>query len=348
MTFGDDSQPHPPSHPAGLPETPTPLARDPISAHMEETLLYHFCRLHLPAVTMTATAFRQHLDRTYQLHTAHPGRDRSTPLPRSDYVAQLHALDWYLAAACLEGNPVAWEALFGMRTGRTDLLLIDALRSRAVRLFPRNEERQESSVGEFWSDLIAPPAADRLPILARFDGLRPLAPWLLVVFWNLHVRKSKAERQRVGLPDDEISPAAPERQSGRWHEDFRSAAAEWIGTLNDRERIILGLRLRYRLDQREVARVLGIHEGNVSKATTQLGEKGKDHILAQLHAHGWTGERDELHEFILSEMDSVLLDDPRLSADQLARLLATKGRTLPPDLPNRETRPPTPVPADRI
>jgi hypothetical protein len=313
---------------------------------MEETLLYHFCRLHLPAIALSAAAFRRHLDRSFELHRAHPGRDRPMPLGRAEYVAQLHALDWYLVAACLEGNAAAWETLFALRTGRSDSLLVDALRSRAVRLFPRNEERQESSVAEFWSDLIAPPAADRLPVLGRYDGLRPLAPWLLVVFWNLHVRKSKADRHRVGLPDDDLSPPAPARQSTRWHEDFCAAAGEWIGTLNDRERLILGLRLRYRLDQREVARLLGIHEGNVSKATTQLGEKAKDQILTHLYAHGWTGERDELHEFILTEMDSVLLDDPRLSADQLARLLAGKGRALPPDLTGRESaRPVTPVPA---
>jgi hypothetical protein len=37
---------------------------------------------------------------------------------------------------------------------------------------------------------------------------------------------------------------------------------------------------------------------------------------------GWTG--DDLTGFVLKEMDSVLLDEPRLAADRLAALLASR------------------------
>ena len=46
--------------------------------------------------------------------------------------------------------------LFNARTGRSDCLLVDALRARAVRLYPRDEEKQDTAVTEFWSNLIAP------------------------------------------------------------------------------------------------------------------------------------------------------------------------------------------------
>ena len=42
--------------------------------------------------------------------------------------------------------------------------------------------------------------------------------------------------------------------------------------------------------------------------------------LAEL---GWTG--DDLNGFILKEMDSLLLDKPRLAADRLAALLAQRS-----------------------
>ncbi len=42
---------------------------------------------------------------------------------------------------------------------------------------------------------------------------------------------------------------------------------------------------------------------------------------------GWTG--DDLSEFVLKEMDSLLMDEPRLSADRLAALLAKRGKALP-------------------
>ena len=60
--------------------------------------------------------------------------------------------------------------LFNARTGRSDCLLVDAP-ARAVRLYPRNEERQETAVSEFWSNLIAR-IGSALPVLALHDGQR--------------------------------------------------------------------------------------------------------------------------------------------------------------------------------
>ena len=54
---------------------------------------------------------------------------------------------------------------------------------------PRNEEQQETAVTEFWSNLIAPESEGALPVLARYDGRRPLAPWLIRVFQNWHLSK---------------------------------------------------------------------------------------------------------------------------------------------------------------
>jgi hypothetical protein len=41
---------------------------------------------------------------------------------------------------------------------------------------------------------------------------------------------------------------------------------------------------------------------------------------------GWTG--DDLSSFVLKEMDSLLLDEPRLAADHLAALLAARGKVV--------------------
>ena len=65
-----------------------------------------------------------------------------------------------------------------------------------MRLYPRDEERQETAVTEFWSNLIAPENEESLPILARYDGQRPLAPWLIRVFQNWHLSKL---RQHSGV-----------------------------------------------------------------------------------------------------------------------------------------------------
>src|SRR5207247_202849 len=108
------------------------------------------CRLHLPAIVLPLGVFERHLQRTFELFR----RKNDTNTTWDAYLDNLYAVDWYLAVACLEGNSAAWEQLFAARAYRTDCLLIDALRGRAARLYPGNEEHQESAVTEFWSQLL--------------------------------------------------------------------------------------------------------------------------------------------------------------------------------------------------
>jgi hypothetical protein len=82
-------------------------------------------------------------------------------------------------------------------------LLVDALRARAVRLYPRDEERQEEAVADFWGYLIAGEKSG-LPILARYDGQRPLVPWLIRVFQNKHISELRKSKGVQLLPDDDF------------------------------------------------------------------------------------------------------------------------------------------------
>jgi RNA polymerase sigma factor (sigma-70 family) len=288
-----------------------------------KALLYHFCRMQLPRVAVAPPAFEQHLRRTFELY-----RTKTEPAATwQSYLDDLYPMDWYLAVACLEGDARAWEHLFAARASRTDCLLVDALRARAVRLYPADDERQESAVTEFWSQLLVAESEHALPVLARYDGQRPLVPWLIRVFQNHHVSLLRQRSHVHALPEDDLGlPPAPER-NGYWHEAFRQAAREWLGELAENELLILGLRLRYRLSQREVAHLLGVHEGTISRQTTHLRDRSLEHIQKRLTEQGWTG--DDLSELVLSEMGSLLLDEPRLAADRLAGLLAARGKRLP-------------------
>jgi RNA polymerase sigma factor (sigma-70 family) len=289
------------------------------------TVLYHFCRLQLPAVPLAEPAFRAHLDRTFRLYLP----KAEGPVSWAAYLDGLYALDWLVCVGCLDGRTTAWELLFSARTGRSDCLVVDALRARACRLYPRDEERQESAVTEFWSQLIAPEQEGGTPILARYDGQRPLAPWLIRVFQNLHLSKLRQQHGVTSLPDDDIAlpiPTLPKTDT-RWHEAFCAAARDWLGEIAESERLILGLRWRYRMSQREVAHLLGVHEGTISRQTDKLRDKALEAIGAKLVADGWTG--DDLEGFILTEMGGLLMDDPRLSADHLGRMLAARGKELP-------------------
>jgi RNA polymerase sigma factor (sigma-70 family) len=299
------------------------------SGSVQTALLYHFCRLRLPSVALPVAVFERQLRRAFGMFQAKRAKAGGT-VAWEQFVENLHTLDWFVACACLEGQQPAWEFLFAARASRTDCLLVDALRMRAVRLFPRNEEQQENAVTEFWGYLLAGEREGSLPILARYDGQRPLVPWLIRVFQNKHLSDLRQHRGVVALPDDDLDEhdlPFPAEGDARWHEEFRSAARDWLAALPDNEVLILGLRLRYRLSQRDVATLLGIHEGNVSRQTTKLRDHCLEEIGGRLRELGWTG--DDLSDYIFKEMDSLLLDEPRLSADRLAALLAKKGKKLP-------------------
>jgi RNA polymerase sigma factor (sigma-70 family) len=286
-------------------------------------LLYYFCRMQLPAVRLAAEVSEQHLRRCFQLFAR-----KDAAASWDYYLDNLYPLDWFLAAACLEGDARAWEYLATARAGRSDCTLADALRKRAARLYPRNDERQESAVNEFWSDLYAPP--DRpgaLPILGRYDALRPLVPWLIRVFQNQHISELRKHAHVQSFPDDETIADLPTAQTDRWHDLFCQAAHEWLEALPSKDVLILGLRLRYQLSQREVAHILGLHEGTLSRQTDKLSELWKDTVSQKLLEHGWTG--DDLSEYVHTEMRNLLLDDARLSVDYLAHLLAAQGKSLP-------------------
>lgn len=306
---------------------------DPGPGALRQALLYHFCRLQLPAVALSEPQFERHLCRTYDLYGAKRAR-AGAAASWDDYLEHLHSVDWFLCCACLQGDRRAWETLFAARANRVDCLLVDALRARAVRLFPRDEERQESAVAEFWGYLLVGEKPGSLPVLARYDGERPLVPWLIRVFQNRHISVLRQSRGVQALPDDDLDERDlpfPHEGNGRWHEEFRLAARQWLGGLRDGDLLLLGLRLRHRLSQRQVAALLGIHEGNVSRQTTRL----RDHCLEEIGRHlveqGWTG--DDLSDFVHKEMDSLLMDDPRLSAERLAALLAARGKKLPAPAP---------------
>src|SRR5687768_12874526 len=90
-------------------------------------LLHHFCRMQLPAIAFSLEASGRHLQRTYALYASKAGGAASW----NAYLESLYPLDWFLACACLEREPHAWETLFAARAGRSDCLLLDALRARA-------------------------------------------------------------------------------------------------------------------------------------------------------------------------------------------------------------------------
>ena len=283
-----------------------------------------FSRIHFPKLHLNPKKILEHLRRCANLYNE---KAQANGLPSRGIFEGLVLLDWYLAIGCLENHQEAWETLFQSHAGRQDFLLIDALRQRAQALFPGDSPRQEESVAEFWGFLLTGENSDSVPVLAKYDGRRPLVPWLIRVFHNLHLTRLRRKKHSKSLAEDEPDNNsywhAPEVSDERWHQEFRLAAQEWLEGVSDQEILLLGLRIRYKLTQRETASFLGIHESNVSRLTDKVREKFHHWIEPRLREVGWNG--DNLASFVQTEMESLVIDSPRLSSNQLAVLISKKG-----------------------
>jgi DNA-directed RNA polymerase specialized sigma24 family protein len=315
---------------------PQDESRDALTPRL--TLLYHLCRVQAPQVALRLEAFRRCLEGM----RCRAGEGSSSPMSWEDFLARLHGLDAFVAAACLEGSNEAWELLWlDARLGYEGRRLVDALRSRAARLYPGNLERQERAIHDFWGSLLVAEAPGAAPRLQRYDGLRPLGPWLVTVFANREVSQVRREAgQFRPWPPDAVEPAAPAPAdaSQPWHEAFCDAARAWLAEqARDEDLLLLGLLWRYRLSQREAARLLRVHEGTVSRKISDLAQRALRFIRQELEQLGWTGE--DLHPLIATEMPQVLFDEPRLAPESLARLLQKRGQFPPRELDAPAARP---------
>ncbi|HMP04603.1 MAG TPA: sigma-70 family RNA polymerase sigma factor [Gemmatales bacterium] len=286
-------------------------------------LLYAFASLQHPRLGLSMEGFRRRLEGMH-------ARARPTLPSWSAFLAQVHVLDAYVAAACLENQTAGWECLFRAPAGRVDRLLIDALRQRAARCFPLDVVRQDESVADFWGHLLVAPREGSVPILQRYDGLRPLVPWLIRVFHNRLISQLRSPHQRVeALAEDDGLSEPPEEtpSASRWEETFCEAARAWLADLPDDSLLLLGLLWRCRLSQREVAGLFKVHEGTISRQISKLRDQALDRLEAQMRSAGWTG--DDVQAYILREMQSVLLDEARLALPELARLCQRRGLIVP-------------------
>jgi len=205
-------------------------------------LLYFFLRVQLPALRFARQAFDTHLTRAFGVYLPKAGKSVTWP----EYFGESLPARLGGVRRLPGGSNAAWDMLFAARTGRSDSLLVDALRARAARLYPRTRRSRRRGDG-VWSHLLVPDGEGRCRCSADMtgNGRSPLAD------------------PRLSEPAPEPPPEAPRPASpaGRRH---RGAAAEshqgrrplapgvhprrpgLAGRRADGERILLGLRWRYK------------------------------------------------------------------------------------------------------
>jgi RNA polymerase sigma factor (sigma-70 family) len=189
--------------------------------------------------------------------------------------------DLFLALACEERTPGAWEVLVRCCSGRMKAM---ALRHGCA------DADAEDVARDLLGGLLLPPAGGTARTrLGTYTGAGSLASWLCAIVHRHLVDRARARRS---VPLDEARAAAPadpaeaalDREAGRDVE--RAMAAAWE-RLTSREALALVCQFRDRMSQEEIGRLLAVRQPAVSKvlksalgklraALERLGPEGAD------------------------------------------------------------------------
>jgi RNA polymerase sigma-70 factor (ECF subfamily) len=199
-----------------------------------------------------------------------------------DFTRRLFLCDLYLTCGCVYKSERAWEA-FDRRYRRfvADL----------VRFCYRHGTEKEEVADSILVSLFLPDRSGRQRI-ASYDGRSSLATWLRVIVVNRAInerneRKVACDETVVDIPDGR---AILNIQSAVHAERYSKALTESINqafqTLNPRERLMLLWRYEDNLQLGEIAKLLGIHQSNVTRQLLRLQARLREsviHALASQH-----------------------------------------------------------------
>ncbi len=269
-------------------------------------------------------------DRIDSIVRKHLGRAPSAGHALS-FVKALHGRDLYLATACSQSSPgtarhnsaeppeqasVAWKMLESTYKG----LIYDL-----VRFFCRTSFTAQDLADSILADLFLPDRSGHSRI-ASYDGRSSLGTWLRVVICNrsINVQRcsacTKSTDLKYELPD---GPAVANIELTVRAQRYGTAVEDSLGTacrgLTSRERLMLLWRYQDGLQLGQIARLLGIHQSNVTRQLERLQGKLRDDVMAILSTkHG-------LSSSAIQECFEDIVENPRHEVSILEFVKAMQG-----------------------
>jgi RNA polymerase sigma-70 factor, ECF subfamily len=181
-------------------------------------------------------------------------------------INSLHGDDLYLAFACAKHSPQAWERFSNSyrRYIRDFSAFVSPVKSVA-------SEPAES----IFADLFLPDRSGRSRI-ASYDGRSSLATWLRVIICHRAINERARKSNNMAQLDELCEKADGEAmlsiemalRSSLYQSLIRDSLEHACGELTDRERLLLLLRYENGLQLRQIGRLFGLHQANI---TRQLG-----------------------------------------------------------------------------
>jgi RNA polymerase sigma-70 factor (ECF subfamily) len=214
---------------------------------------------------------------------------------RAGYLRGLKLVDLALARACAAGNERAWERFIAHYRQPLERAAIAITGSATL-----GRELADQLYGELYG-LTERDGERRCP-LESYCGRGSLMGWLRTVIAQRHV--DHLRRHKRDEPLEEFDTAAPEVEQGQLAPELsqlEKAIESAIGECDAEERLILAA---YYLDGRrllDIAGVLNVHEGTVSRKLKRACEQMRKRVVKSLQLSGMSRRA----------ADEVLVADPR-------------------------------------
>lgn len=246
------------------------------------------------------------------------------------FVKSLHGRDLYLATACAQSSPGganpaeqyagdAWKMLETSYKG----FVCDL-----VRFFYRPSFASQDLGDNIVADLFLPDRSGASRI-ASYDGRSSLSTWLRVIVCN---RAINAQRCSANAKTTDIQPEVPDApaleniemtvRARRYGSALEDSLACACSRLTPRERLILLWRYEDGLQLGQIAKLLGIHQSNVTRQLDRMQSKLRDDVVTVLSTkHG-------LSRSAIKECLEDIIDNPRhsISILEVIKSLQHSGR----------------------
>jgi len=247
-------------------------------------------RTHFGELGLDLIAYRTRINSILAKHVG----AASDPKQSFSFVKLLHGRDLYLATACAQHSPgkpasgahesaehadAAWKTLELHYKG----FVYDL-----VRFFYRPSFISQDLADNIIADLFLPDQSG-VSRIASYDGRSSLSTWLRVIVCN---RAINAQRCSANSKSVDIQPEMPDKpalqniemtlRAQRYHNVLKDALGRACSALTPRERLMLLWRYEDGLQLGQIAKLLGIHQSNVTRQLERVQSTLRDNVIAVL------------------------------------------------------------------
>lgn len=242
---------------------------------------------------------KTYAQRVYSIVRKHLG---ASPGPGTvvEFVKGLHGPDLYLATSCAQNCPGAADGQFQAGAAESASVAWKTLEKTykgficdLVRFFYSTTFAAQDLADSILADLFLPDRSGSSRI-ASYDGRSSLSTWLRVVVCN---RAINAKRCSAVVKNTDIQAEIPDEpalqnieltvRAKRYGKALGDSLATACRGLTPRERLILLWRYEDGLQLGQIARLLGIHQSNVTRQLERMQSKLRDKVVAVLsRKHG--------------------------------------------------------------